>query len=68
MMKFGGIMSERGIFAASVLGTAKSVLLKDLQRWRADDIRPYTVCATEISPRSFGGTVCVGADIMSRET
>ena len=45
------------------LDTAKLVLPKNLQRWRADDIRPYTVCATEISPRSFGGTVCVGAAI-----
>ncbi len=45
------------------LDTAKLVLPKNLQRWRADDIHPYTVCATEISARSFGGTVCVGAAI-----
>ena len=29
------------------IGWCVTVLLKNLQRWRADDIRPYTVCATE---------------------
>ena len=41
-------MSNMVYFATSEPGTAKTVLLKNLQRWRADNIRPYTVCATEL--------------------
>ena len=40
-------MPKHGILATLEPGTAKTVLLKNLQRWRADDIRPYMACATE---------------------
>ena len=53
-------MSKRGIFATSEPGTAKTVLLKNLLRWRADDIRPYMAYATELPPQKFRGVV--GAD------
>ena len=46
-MKFGGTMSKYGTFATLLHYWAKSVLLKNLPRWRAADSRPYTVCATE---------------------
>ena len=41
-------MSKHGIFATLLHHPANTVLLKNLLRWRADDIRPYTVCATEL--------------------
>ena len=47
-VKFGGTMSKHGIFATLLHHPADTVLLKNLLRWRADDIRPYTVCATEL--------------------
>ena len=40
-MKFGGTMSKYGILATLLHFWANSVLLKNLQRWRADTIRPY---------------------------
>ena len=33
---------------------ANTVLLKNLQRWRADDIRPYMAYATELPSGNFG--------------
>ena len=36
--------------------TANSVLLKNLQRWRAADSRPYADGATESAGQKFGGT------------
>ncbi len=36
---------------------AKSFLLKNLQRWRADDIRPYADGATELPSGYFGAFV-----------
>ncbi len=59
-VKFGGTMSKYGIFATLLHYRANMVLLKNLQRWRADNIRPYTVCATELLSRNFG--VFVGED------
>ncbi len=53
-------MSKYGIFATLLHYRANMVLLKNLQRWRADNIRPYTVCATELLSRNFG--VFVGED------
>jgi len=35
-MKFGGTMSKHGIFTTLLHYRAKSVLLINLQRWRAD--------------------------------
>ena len=52
-MKFGGIMSKHRVFATLLHHPANSVLLKNLQRWRADDIRPYAVCATELPMQIF---------------
>ena len=49
-MKFGGTMSKHGIFTTLLHYQANMVLLIDLQRWRADTIRPYAVCATEFLP------------------
>ena len=46
-------MPKHGILATLEPGTAKTVLLKNLQRWRADDIRPYAVCATELPMQIF---------------
>ena len=44
-MKFGGVLSKHGILATLLHHPAKSVLLKNLLRWRADNIRPYSgVC------------------------
>ena len=34
-------------------GGCVTVLLKNLQRWRADDIRPYADGATELPPQKF---------------
>ena len=59
-VKFGGTMSKYGIFATLLHHPTNMVLLKNLQRWRADTIRPYTVCATELLSRNFG--VFVGED------
>ena len=47
-LKFDGIMSRHGIFATLLHYLAKSVLLKNLLRWRADNIRPYN------APKSLG--------------
>ena len=33
---------------------ANTVLLKNLLRWRADDIRPYMAYATELPSGNFG--------------
>ena len=41
-VKFGSKISKQGIFAILLPHRAKSVLLKNLQRWRAADSRPYT--------------------------
>ena len=54
-VKFGGTMSKYGIFATLLHHPTNMVLLKNLQRWRADNIRPYTVCATELLSGDFGG-------------
>ena len=37
------------------IGLCVTVLLRNLLRWRADDIRPYTVCATELAGQKFRG-------------
>ena len=46
-------MSKHGIFATLLHYRANTVLLKNLQRWRAADSRPYTVCAAELPPQKF---------------
>ena len=55
-------MSKHGIFATLLHHPANTFLLKNLPRWRADTIRPYTVCATEFLPQKFRGVV--GEDII----
>jgi len=40
-MKFGGTLPKHGVFTTLLHYRAKSVLLKNLLRWRADTIRPY---------------------------
>ena len=64
-MKFGGILSKHGILATSVHYRANMVLLKNLLRWRADNIRPYELNRRERSEHYALGAlryVCVGAD------
>ena len=52
-------MSKYGTFATLLHYWAKSVLLKNLQRWRAADSRPYTADATESPSGNFGAFVGV---------
>ena len=52
-LKFRGTTSKHGIFATLLHHPANTFLPKNLQRWRADDIRPYTVCATELPMQIF---------------
>ena len=47
-------MSKYGILATLLHYLANTVLLKNLPRWRADNIRPYTVCATELLLKNIG--------------
>ena len=35
--------------------SANTILLKNLPRWRADDIRPYMACAAELLRQKFRG-------------
>ena len=58
-IKFGCTMAKHGIFATSVLGMAKSVLPRNLPRWRADNIRPYVWC---VQPRRAGATEFPGGN------
>ena len=60
-------MSKHGIFATMLHYWANTVLLKNLQRWRADDIRPYELNRRERSEHYAPGAmryVCVGEDII----
>ena len=41
------------------IGWCVTVLLRDLLRWRADDIRPYADCATELPRGNFDAFVGV---------
>ena len=45
-------------------GTANTVLPKNLQHWRADTIRPYAVCATELQVQKFRCTNEVFRDLL----
>ena len=58
-------MSKHGIFATLLHYWAKSVLLKNLPRWRADDIRPYELKNFGRSAKYAPGAmryICVGED------
>ena len=46
-------MSKYGILATLLHYLANTVLLKNLPRWRADNIRPYTVCAIKLPLQKF---------------
>ena len=66
-MKFGGILSKHGVFTTLLHHSANMVLLKNLPRWRAADIRPYELKIFDPFANYAPGAmryVCVGEDII----